>query len=216
MAARYRLSAALRAHGGLRRIFVTGKRDTPASTPAGKRRVSRKRPESEVDRGGLAGAISDRLAELDREGVSQAEAARRAGCGISTLRNMQNGTGTSHYGHELLTRVATGLGLPEDRLVKAFYPPVPRDPALPSDAEVMVQRLMKQLEPYLATLNAIPGMQTGISGMQKDVAGLQERLEGMACDVQEVKSRLEILVGIDYLSAGGRPGRQDRPSPDLP
>jgi transcriptional regulator with XRE-family HTH domain len=216
MAARYRLSAALRAHGGLRRIFVTVERGTPASTPAGKRRVSRKRPESEVDRGGLAGAVSDRLAELAREGVSQAEAARRAGCGISTLRNMQNGTGTSHYGHELLTRVATGLGLPGDRLVKAFYPPVPRDPALPSDAEVMVQRLMNQLEPYLATLNAIPGMQTGISGMQKDVAELQQRLKVMACDVQEVNSRMEILIGIDHLSAGGQLGRQDRPSPDLP
>ena len=195
---------------------MTVERGTPASTPAGKRRVSRKRPESEVDRGGLAGAVSDRLAELAREGVSQAEAARRAGCGISTLRNMQNGTGTSHYGHELLTRVATGLGLPGDRLVKAFYPPVPRDPALPSDAEVMVQRLMNQLEPYLATLNAIPGMQTGISGMQKDVAELQQRLKVMACDVQEVNSRMEILIGIDHLSAGGQLGRQDRPSPDLP
>jgi hypothetical protein len=52
---------------------------------------------------------------------------------------MQNGTGASHYGHELLTKVATVLGLPEDRLVKVFYRPVPRDTALPSDAEVMVQ-----------------------------------------------------------------------------
>jgi transcriptional regulator with XRE-family HTH domain len=182
---------------------VTDERDTAASKPTGKRRVSRRRPESEVDRTGLARAISDRLAELDREGVTQAEAARRAGCGISTLRHMQNGTGISHYGHNLLTRVATGLGLPEDSLVKAFYPPVSRDPALLSDADVMVQRVMNQLEPYLAKINAIPEMQTGISGMQKDVAGVQKRLNGMAQDVAEVSSRLKILVDINHLHPGG-------------
>jgi transcriptional regulator with XRE-family HTH domain len=203
MAARYRLSAELRAHGGLRRIFVTDERDTHASTPAGKHRVSRKRPESEVDRGGLARAVSDRLAELGREGVSQAEAAQRARCGISTLRHMQNGTGTSHYGHELLTRVATRLGLPEDRLVKAFYPPVPRDPAPLSDAEVTAQRVMNQLAPYLAIINAIPTMQADISGMQKDVAGLQDWLKGIAHDVHEVKSRLEIPVDINHPPPAG-------------
>ena len=121
---------------------MTDERDTPAIKPTGKRRVSRRRPESEVDRAGLARAVSDCLAELGRKGVTQAEAARRAQCGVSTLRHMQNGTGTSHYGHNLLTRVATGLGLPEDWLVKAFYPPAPRDPALLSDADVMVQRVM--------------------------------------------------------------------------
>jgi hypothetical protein len=115
---------------------------------------------------------------------------------------MQNGTGTSHYGHNLLTRVATGLGLPEDWLVKAFYPPAPRDPALLSDADVMVQRVMNQLEPYLAKINAIPGMQTGILGMQKDVAGIQKRLKGMAQDVGEVSSRLKILVDINHLPPG--------------
>lgn len=178
---------------------MTDERDILASTPAGKRRGFRKRPESEVDRGNLAEAVSDRLAVLSREGVNQGQAAQRAGCGISTLRNMQNGTGTSHYGHALLTRVAKGLGLPEDQLVKAFYPPVPRDPAFSSDAEVMVQRVMSQLAPYLAKIDAIPGMQTGISGMQKDVEGLQERLKGMAHDVHEVRSRLEILVDINHL-----------------
>lgn len=193
MATRYRLSAALRAHGGLRRIFVTDERDTPASTPDGKRRAPRKRPESEVDREGLARVVGDRMAELAREGVNQAEAARRAECGVSTLRNMQNGTGTTHYGHELLTQVATGLGLTEDRLVKAFYPPVPRNPAPLSDAEVTAQQVMNQLEPYLAKINAIPGMQTSISGMQ-------ERLSSMASDVHEVKSRLNILVDIIYSS----------------
>lgn len=175
---------------------MTDERDAPASTPAGKRRVSRKRSESEVDRGGLAGAVSDRLAELSREGVSQAEAARRARCGISTLRHMQNGTGSSNYGHELLTRAATGLGLPEDRLVKAFYPPVPRDPALLSDADMTVQRIMNELGPYLAKINAIPGM-------QKDVAGLEERLKGIAHDVHEVKSWLEIRVDINHLPPAG-------------
>lgn len=171
---------------------MTDERDTSA----GRRRAFRKRPESEVDRGGLARAVSDRLAELGRDGVSQTEAARRARCGISTLRNMQNGTGTSHYGHELLTRVATGLGLPEGSLVKAFYPPVPRDPAFLSDAEVTVQQMMNQLEPYLAKINAIPGIQTDISGMQ-------ERLNGMAHDVHEVRSRLEILVDINHLPPAG-------------
>lgn len=203
IATRYRLSAALRAHGGLRRIFVTDERDTPASKPTGKRRPSRKRPESEVDRAGLARAVSDRLAELDREGVTQAEAARRAGCGVSTLRKMQKGTGDSHYGHSLLTRAATGLGLPEDRLVKAFYPPVPRDPALLSDADVVAQRVMNRLEPYLAKINAIPGMQTSISGMQKDIAGMQNWLEGMAQNVAEVISRLKTLVDINHLPPDG-------------
>lgn len=196
IATRYRLSAALRAFGGLRRIFVTDERDAPASKPAGKRRPSRKRPESEVDRAGLARAVGDRLAELNREGVTQAEAARRAQCGVSTLRHMQNGTGTSHYGHNLLTRVATGLGLPEDSLVKAFYPPLPRDPALPSDTDVVVQRVMNRLEPYLAKNNAIPGM-------QKDVAGMQKWLEGMAQDLAEVSSRLKILVDINHLAGDG-------------
>lgn len=173
---------------------MTDERDVPASTPTGKRRVSRKtrkRPESEVDREGLAKVVSDRLVELHhKDGVTQAEAARRAGCGVATLRHMQNGTGTSHHGHELLTRVATGLGLPKDSLTKAFYPPVRRDPAPPSEAELAVRLVMNQLEPYLAKINAIPGMQTGISGMQK-------RLEGMADDVRGVKSRLEkILVDI--------------------
>lgn len=171
---------------------MTDEPDSPASTQAGKRRVSRKRPESEVDREGLARAISDPLAKLYHEGVKQEDAARRAGCGISTLRNMQNGTGTSHYGHELLARVATGLGLPEGRLVKAFYPPAPREPAVLSDAEVTVQRVMEQLGPYLAKIDAIPGM-------QKDVEGLQERLRGMAQDVHEVRSRLEILIDISHL-----------------
>ena len=168
---------------------MTDERDTAASKPTGKRRVSRRRPESEVDRTGLARAVSDRLIELDRKGVTQAEAARRAGCGISTLRHMQNGTGISHYGHNLLTRVATGLGLPEDSLVKAFYPPVSRDPVLLSDADVMVQAVMNQLEPYLAKLNAIPEM--------------QKRLNGMAQDVAEVSSRLKILVDINHVHPGG-------------
>jgi hypothetical protein len=156
-----------------------------------------------VDRAGLATVVSGHLAELDRDGVNRAEAARRAGCGVSTLRNMQNGTGTSHYGHELLKQVATGLGLPVDRLVKVFYPPLPRDPASLADAEVTVQQVMNRLEPYLAKINAIPGMQTGISGMQKDFEGLQERLKGMADDVHEVKSRLEILVDINYRPPAG-------------
>lgn len=172
---------------------MTDERDTLASTPAGKRRASRKRPESEVDREGLARVVSERLAELDRTGVGQAEAARQARCGVSTLRHMEHGTGTSHYGHELLRRVAEGLDLPEDQLVKAFYPPLSRDPAPLSDAEVMVQRVTNQLEPYLAKINAIPDMQTGIAGMQKDIAGMQKRLEGMANDVQDVKSRLGIV-----------------------
>jgi hypothetical protein len=116
---------------------------------------------------------------------------------------MQNGTGASHYGHELLTKVATVLGLPEDRLVKVFYRPVPRDTALPSDAEVMVQRVLSQLEPYLAKINAIPGMQMGISGMQKDVAGMQEQLKGMAREVHEVKSRVEILADINHPPSAG-------------
>jgi hypothetical protein len=148
-------------------------------------------------------AVSDRLAELDRDGVNQTEAARRARCGVSTLRNMQNGTGTSHYGHELLKQVATGLGLPKDRLVKAFYPPLPRDPAFPADAEVTMQQVMNWLEPYLAKINAIPGMQTGISGMEKNFEGLEERLKGMARDVHEVKSRLETLVDINYRHPAG-------------
>ena len=183
--------------------FVADKRDSSAITPAGKRRASRKRPESEVDRSGLAMAVSDRLAEMGRDGVNRTEAARRARCGVSTLRNMQNGTGTSHYGQELLKQVATGLGLPEDRLVKVFYPPLPRDPAFLGDAEVTVQQVMNWLEPYLAKINAIPGMQTGISEMQKDFEGLQERLKGMAHDVHEVKSRLETLVDINYRDPAG-------------
>ena len=182
---------------------MTDKQDSSAITPAGKRRASRKRPESEVDRAGLATVVSDRLAELSRDGVNRAEAARRAGCGVSTLRNMQNGTGTSHYGHELLKQVATGLGLSEDQLVKVFYPPLPRDPAFLGDAEVTVQQVMNWLEPYLAKINAIPGMQTGISEMQKDFEGLQERLKGMAHDVHEVKSRLETLVDINYRHPAG-------------
>jgi transcriptional regulator with XRE-family HTH domain len=197
------LSAALRAHGVLRRIFVTSERDTLASKPAGKRRVSRKRPESEVDRAGLATVVSDCLTELDRKGVNQAEAARRADCGVSTLRHMQNGTGTSHYGHSLLTRVATALGLPEDRLVKAFYPPIPHDPALLSDADVTAQRVVNQLEPYLANINAIPQMQTSISEMQKGVAGMQNWLESMAKDVAKVSSQLKTLVDINYLPPEG-------------
>lgn len=182
---------------------MTDERDTPASKPAGKRRVSRRRPESEVNRTGLATAVSDRLTELRPEGVTQAEAARRARCGVSTLRHMQNGTGTTHYGHDLLVRVATGLGLPEDCLVKAFYPPVPRDPPLPSDADVMVQRVMNQLEPYLAKIDAIPAMQTGILEMQKDVAGMQKRLKGMGQEVAEVSSQLKILVDINHLPPSG-------------
>lgn len=182
---------------------MTDKQDSSAITPAGKRRASRKRPESEVDRAGLATVVSDRLAELSRDGVNRAEAARRAGCGVSTLRNMQNGTGTSHYGHELLKQVAKGLGLPVGRLVKVFYPPLPRDPASLADAEVTVQQVMNRLEPYLAKINAIPGMQAGVSGMQKDFEGLQERLKGMADDVHEVKSRLEILVDINYRPPAG-------------
>lgn len=170
---------------------MTDERGTPASRPAGKRRGSRKRPESEVNRGALAKVLSDRLAELAQEGVGQVAAAQRAGCGISTLRHMQNGTGTSHYGHELLTRVAAGLGLPEGSLVKAFYPPVPRAPASQSDAEVLVQLFRNQFEPYLAKIDAIPGI-------QKDVAGLRKRLDGMATDVHEVRSRLEGLVDINH------------------
>jgi transcriptional regulator with XRE-family HTH domain len=182
---------------------VTDKRDSPAITPAGKVRASRKGPESEVDRAGLAVVVSERLAELGRDGVKRAEAARRARCGVSTLRNMENGTGASHYGHELLKRVATGLGLPEDRLVKVFYPPLPRDPASLAGAEVTVQQVMSRLAPYLAKINAIPGVQTGITGMQRDFEGLQERLKGMADDVHEVKSRLEILVDINHWPPAG-------------
>jgi hypothetical protein len=116
---------------------------------------------------------------------------------------MQNGTGTSHYGHNLLTRVATALGLPEDRLVKAFYPPIPHDPALLSDADVTAQRVMNQLEPYLAKINAIPQMQTSISEMQKGVAGMQNWLESMAKDVAKVSSQLKTLVDINHLPPEG-------------
>lgn len=87
--------------------------------------------------------------------------------------------------------------------MEAFYPPVPRDPTLPSDAEVMAQAVMNQLEPYLANINAIPGMQTGILGMQKDVAGMEKRLKGMAQDVAKVSSRLQILVDINHLPPSG-------------
>lgn len=182
---------------------MADKRDSTAITPPGKRRASRKGPESEVDRSGLAIAVSDRLAELGRDGVNRAEAARRARCGVSTLRNMQSGTGTSHYGHELLKQVATGLGLPEDRLVKVCYPPLPRDPASLADAEVTVQQVMNWLEPHLAKINAIPGVQAGISEMRRDFEGLEERLKGMADDVHEVKSRLETLVDINYPRPAG-------------
>jgi transcriptional regulator with XRE-family HTH domain len=182
---------------------VTDERDTPASKPAGKRRVSRRRPESEVDRAGLASVVRDCLAELDRKGVTQAEAARRAQCGVSTLRHMQNGTGTSHYGHSLLTRVATALGLPEDRLVEAFYPPKPHDPALLSDAELTAQQVMIRIDPYLAKIDAIPQMQTSISEMEKGVAGMQNWLESMARDVAKVSSQLKTLVDINHLPPEG-------------
>ena len=176
---------------------MTDERDTPASRRlAGKRRASRKRPEFEVDRAGLAEAVTERLAELSREGVTRQKVAQRAPCSTSALRHMQNGTGTSHYGHELLTRVARGLGLPEDRLVKAFYPPVPRGPEALSEAEAALQRVLEKLDPYLAKINAIPGI-------QKDVEGLQERLNDMASDVRDVKSRLEILVDISYPPPAG-------------
>jgi hypothetical protein len=105
----------------------------------------------ELDREGLARPVSDCLAELNRQGIKQEDAARQAGCGVSTLRNMQNGTGTTHYGHELLTRVAEGLGLAKDGLVE----------------------------------------------------GLQERLKGVAGDINEVRSRLEILVDINHLPPAG-------------
>ena len=176
---------------------MTEERDSPASTRAGKRRTPRKRPESEVDRKGLAAVIGGPLSELYGKGVKQEDVARQVGCGASTLRHMQHGTGTSHYGHELLTRVAKGLDLEKDELVNAFYPPVPRDPASPSGAEMTAQEIMDQLAPYLAHINAIPTIQTGISGVQKDVAGLQERLNGMARDVQEVRSQLENLIDIN-------------------
>lgn len=180
---------------------MTDKRDSSAVAPAGKRRAPRKRPESEVDRAGLAQAVSDRLAELGRHGGNRAEVARRAQCSVSTLRNMEKGTGTSHYGHELLERVAGALGLPEDRrpadwLVKIFYLPLPRDPASLTEAEVTAEQVMNRLEPYLTKINAIPDM-------QKDFEGLQERLKGMADDVQEVKSRLKILVDINYQPPAG-------------
>jgi transcriptional regulator with XRE-family HTH domain len=141
------------------------------------------------------------MTELFRDrGVTQAEVARRAECGVSTLRHMQNGTGASHYGHELLTRVAVVLDLPPDQLVKAFYLPVPRDPAPPSDAEVAARLLMNQLEPYLAK---IPGMQEDISGMKKDVEGMRERLQSVAHDIHQVKSQVEILLEIDHPPSAG-------------
>ena len=183
---------------------MTSERDTPVGKPAGKRRVSPELRESEVNRAGLASVVRDRLAELlKQEGVTQAEAAHRAQCAPSTLRNMQNGTGTSHYRHNLLKQVAVGLGLPGDLLVEAFYPRKPPDPALPSDADVTAQRVMNQLEPYLAKINAIPQMQTSISEMQKGVAGMQNWLEGMAQDVAKVSSQLKTLVDINYLPPEG-------------
>jgi transcriptional regulator with XRE-family HTH domain len=206
IATQYQLSAALRAHCGLRRIFVTDERATPVSKPVGKRRVSHKRPESKVDRPGLATVVSKRLAELAEHGTNQTEAANRAGCAVSTLRNMQNGTGTSHYRHDLLREAARGLGLPEDRLVDAFYPPLPPDPALPSQTDVMVQRVVNELEPCLAQ------MQTSIiSEVEKGMSGMQKWLEDMAQDVaNKVSSQLKTLVDINHLPADESPGPASR------
>jgi transcriptional regulator with XRE-family HTH domain len=185
---------------------VTDERATPVSKPVGKRRVSHKRPESEVDRPGLAKVVSKRVAELAEQGKNQAQAAALAGCSVSALRNMQNGTGTSHYRHNLLREAARGLGLPEDRLVDAFYPRLPPDPALPSETDVIVQRVMNELEPYLAKIDAIPQMQTSISEVQKGVAGMQKWLEGMAQDVaNKVSSQLKTLVDINHLPPGESP-----------
>jgi transcriptional regulator with XRE-family HTH domain len=207
IATRYRLSAALQAHCGLRRIFVTDQLDTPASKPTGKRRVSRKRPESDVNRPGLAKVVSKRVAELAEQGINQAQAAALSGYSVSALRNMQNGKGTSHYRHDLLREAARGLGLPEDRLVDAFYPRLPPDPALPSETDVMVQRVMNELEPYLAKIDAIPQLQTSISDMEKGVAGMQKWLEGMAQEVaNKVSSQLKTLVDINHLPPDKSPG----------
>jgi len=161
-------------------------------TPPGKQRASHKRPESEVDREGLARVVKPRMEELKKRGVNQAEVASLAKCAQSTIRNMQNGTGTSHYGHGLLMRVGEILKLPEaDQLVKVFYPLAPRDPTLPSDADVTAERVVSQLEPYLADIKTIPAM-------QEDVAVLRERLESMADDIDQVKSQLKSLVDISY------------------
>lgn len=202
---------------------MTDKRGTPASTPAGGRRASRKRPESEVNRKGLSELLTPLLLDLQRQGVKQAKAAEMAGCAESVLRKMKNGTGDTHYGYDLLTRAATGLGLPADQLVKTFYPTVARAPALESgtvapgtevpgpeapgtkapDDEVTVQRMMSHLAPYLARIDDLPGMQASLTEVQEDVAGLRERLDVMARDVHAVRSQLEILIGTSHRPPAG-------------
>jgi hypothetical protein len=100
---------------------------------------------------------------------------------------MQKGTGKSHYSYELLARVADTLDLPVDRVTKAFYPPAPRDPTFPSDAELTAQQVMTQFAPYLAKIDAIPELQT-------DVAAIKACLNGVVDAINEVNDRLATVV----------------------
>jgi transcriptional regulator with XRE-family HTH domain len=127
------------------------------------------------------------VVELEQQGLKRPEIAEMAGCGDSTLRRMANGTGTSRYSHQLLTRVAEGLSLPVDRVIRAFYPPTPSKPKPPTDAELAVQQIMDQAAPYLEKINAIPEL-------QKDVAAIKDGMKGMGDAIHEMNDRLASIV----------------------
>jgi hypothetical protein len=160
-----------------------------------------------VDRLELARVVSERMEELAKLGITQADVAAKARCGSSTIRNMQYGKGSSHYSNGLLTRVSVALDLPSECLVKAFYPAARGELAAPSDDEIVTRKVMAQFAPYLAKIDAIPEL-------QRDVAAIKASLNGVVDAIHEVNHRLAVVVDTTRAHSTELPGKRQRtPTP---
>jgi hypothetical protein len=151
-----------RASGGQRRILVAGKRESES----GQADKGQEEPAVTEDRLVLARLLAARIEELH---ITRKEIEKRSKVSTATIREIEHPRRPRTFGRDVLEPVSVALEWPPDYLVRAAYRPS-------SEAtDPIVQDMMTALAPYLAKIDAIPGL-------QKDVAAIKAGL-GIRADI---------------------------------
>jgi transcriptional regulator with XRE-family HTH domain len=137
------------------------------------RRGARRKPEEEVDRQGLADAVSTRMEENH---MQQAELVRRSGISVAYIRQIQYGQGKNQFSYETLAAISAPLGWHDEYLYRLFYRLPESDYISPTGAELVTQTMMAQLEPHLAKIAA---MDERISGVMDAIRHVDDKIAAL-------------------------------------
>ena len=119
------------------------------------------KPAITEDRLILARLLSARIEELH---ITRKEIERRSKVSTATIREIEHPRRPRSFSRDVLEPIAEALGWPPDHLVRAVYR------TSPEAIDPIVQEMMAALAPYLAKIDAIPGLQQDVAAIKASLA----------------------------------------------